>query len=89
MAHEFLFRFSGSAMELVDNLRSNCVSNGASFKGDHTQGEVSGMDFRASYRIEGPEVSVTVSSIPFFLSWGHLEREITKRAADYGIARMD
>jgi hypothetical protein len=76
-------------MELVDKLRSDCVSNGASFEGNHTRGELSGMGFRASYRTEGPEVSVNVSSIPFFLSWGHLEREITKRAADYGAARMD
>lgn len=86
MAREFLFRFSGSAIELVDKLRFDCVSNGASLKGDQTRGEVKGMGFKASYHIEGTEVSVTVSSIPFFLSWGRLEREITKRVAEYGAA---
>lgn len=90
MAREFRFRFNGTAKALVERLRSDCVLHGVSFEGDQKRGGVRGMGFRASYHIEGPEVSVLVLSIPFYISWGFLDRQVMKRAEeDYGAARID
>lgn len=65
---------------LIDRLRTVVVSNGGTFNGDETQGNITVStpigDVEASYQIVDNNINIHVSSKPIFVSCNTIEEKL-------------
>jgi hypothetical protein len=85
----FLFKVVGSSEEMMKKITRDCSGSGITFTGDNKAGNIDGMGLRASYVLAGDILNLSIRSIPFFLSWGRIEKEVAIRAGNYGLERID
>ena len=88
MARSYSFRFNGSATDLTSRIKREAEANHVKCAGDEKSGVVEGMGAKASYEISGDVIDVTVHRIPFIVSWGTVESELTKFAPGGGAERI-
>ena len=89
MSRAYRFRFKGDAKSLVARIRKEVAGYPVKFSGDEKSGGIEGMGAKAGYEISGQEITVTIHSIPFIVSWGKMEKELEKQAPQWGLTRIE
>ncbi len=73
----FTIAFSGTAAQVVQQVRSQVMDQNGSFNGDENSGNLSvkvlGATIQANYTISGSNLNVTITDKPFFLGCGQIE----------------
>ena len=85
MAKVFRFRAAAPVDEVLDRIAGECASAGLRMNRGTTSGSLGGMGVSATYEVSGESVTLSVNKIPFFVSWGTVEKEVSRRAVDYGL----
>ncbi len=77
MGKTYKFKWSGNVTEKLEKVRAAAVKDGVDFRGDETCGTFEGK-ISGSYSIEGGEVTVTVTKIPWYAPWSAVESGLEK-----------
>jgi hypothetical protein len=79
---EFLIPFSVAAIEVADKARRAIAGAGGNFQGNEEAGKFDVSTplgtIRGSYVIQHPNIYVTISSKPFLVSCGMIEKQLRK-----------
>lgn len=76
MAKSFTVPFGGPQAALVQKAQAVAHEAGASFQGDEASGGFRGSGVVGEYRIEGGQVTITITSKPFYASWSLVESRV-------------
>lgn len=85
MVKLFRFRAVTPVNELLDRIYGECASAGLRMNRRKISGSIEGMGVRAAYEISTESLDLVVNRIPFLVSWGMVENEISKRSTEYGM----
>lgn len=76
MAHAFVCELNGDPNVKIALLKQKAGEKGIRFVGDTSSGQFSGWGLRGSYAVQGTRVTVTIYSVPIFLTYPGAEAQI-------------
>lgn len=76
MAKSFTVALGGSPAVLVQKAQAVAREAGASFQGDEASGRFRGSGVVGQYRIEGGQMTITITSKPFYAPWSLVESKV-------------
>lgn len=76
MAKTFTIEVKGDPKALVRKAENTARANGASLSGDEHSGRFSGGGVEGRYERSGTQLTITIESKPFLVSWSLVESRI-------------
>ncbi|NWG75002.1 MAG: hypothetical protein HXY24_10410 [Rubrivivax sp.] len=89
MGRTYRYKFKGDPKSVVARMKCEAASFPVSFAGDEKSGAVEGWGLKAGYGISEQILTVIIHRIPLLVSWGMVEKELEKRAPEWGMTRID
>ena len=78
MTKSYRFNIPGDPEKFIARTKKMASENSAVVKGTARKGSLSLKGVEGDYRVEGNTANLTIVKKPFYVTWGRLEKEISR-----------